>query len=1396
MQKIEKEKADVRKGGKQLPADAENQTEHKEGKKENRMNKKKILSVVLTFCMVVSVLLPQTAAKAAETENATVINAADYGADPNATDNAEAIKAAINAAKQVDGPVVISFPKGEYQVYPDKAYEKELYISNTVGANQSYKMKKIGFLLEDMSDVTIEGNGSMFMFHGAMTTFATIDSTNITFQNLEYDFQVPSVIDITVESVDGNSATVYVPECYNYEINGTSITWKSDVSPYTGNTYWTARDALANAANQIYDAETGLTVRSGTRLFNNLNSIEDLGNRRLKFNYRSVDSSIRAGRSYQMRNTTRDHAGMFFWKSENITLKDMDVHFLYGFGIVGQHSTNITLDGVNIETPEGSGRTTAGFADFVQMSGCKGEIRVQNCVFSNPHDDPINIHGTFNQVVERISDTKFKVRYMHGETAGFPNFFVGDQVEFMTKGNMIPVADSVATVVDVQGPTGESGASTSGTGSLTDIIITLDKAMPSEISANNHVVENITYTPSVVIQNNVFKQVPTRGILVTTRKKVEIKDNVFDGMGMASIYISNDAQGWYESGPCKDVTIEGNTFLRPTASAAAIFIEPTNPTVSTEQTVHENIKILNNTFFMQNGQVLNAKSTKDLTFTGNRIYRYEPELSLSLSASSDVLREGKTIQLTPNGTGKVMSANLYSFRGCKNVTLDQNLYDGGLKLNATTIDMDAGEVHVGEEENVVVNGNANVLPAVRNVSYESSDESVLQIAEDGTATGLKQGTATVKAYVQMGEERYESNEITITVTESPKPEDNALLLKAEPGEGFSLDGPFDGQGQSYTGTATKSTVSLKLESEEKGAQIEVLVEGTSVAKGTDSLEAQLPMHGGNNKVHIRVTSPNGKVDKVYVFDIAGSRVSYLSDMSYDDSKSSTDYGAKAVNDRTTDGNKITLRKEDGTNQVFEKGIGGHASCTIVYNIAGLGFTNFSTYVGIDQEITKRDEPSAVFRIYGDGELLAESGTMTADTPMEFLSVSVEGVSELKLVADKLQNNWSDHVDFADAKLSASLPAGETAYTIQYQASIKNGASVSASTGETETANGFIKAADGGNVTLTAAEAEGYEFLGWYDAEGNLCAAERTFTVENVKADAVYTARVRADKTQLQAAVEAAEKKELGGYTEESAAAYRAAVEAAKAVLDHADASVEDVAKALADMQAAESKLAVKPEGPGKADSSVLRAAIEAAKKINVKDYTDDSVSKFRTALAAAEKALANPNATQAEIDAARKNLEAAQKALEKKGNVPDRGAVIKTKSGRYQVVNSENRTAKLVGVLKKDASKLNVPATVKLNGVTFTVTGVGKNVMKNNRKLKKVILGKNVTTIEKDAFRGCKNLKMIQLKGKALKTIKSGALKKTYAKMVVSAKKMSKKEKAALFKKLKKAGMSKKGRVK
>ncbi|MEY8427031.1 glycoside hydrolase N-terminal domain-containing protein [Lachnospiraceae bacterium 46-15] len=146
---------------------------------------------------------------------------------------------------------------------------------------------------------------------------------------------------------------------------------------------------------------------------------------------------------------------------------------------------------------------------------------------------------------------------------------------------------------------------------------------------------------------------------------------------------------------------------------------------------------------------------------------------------------------------------------------------------------------------------------------------------------------------------------------------------------------------------------------------------------------------------------------------------------------------------------------------------------------------------------------------------------------------------------------------------------------------------------------------------------------------------------------------------------------------------------------------------------------------------------------------------------------------------------------------PKKDDVVEAPDGsRYKVLDPKNKTAILIAVKNNKKATMSVPATVMLNGYKHTVVQVGDKVMKGNSKLKKVVLGKNVITIGKQAFMNCKNLKSVQLKGKALKTIKSGAFKKTSAKLVVSAKKMSKKQKARLLKSLKKAGAGKKTKVK
>ena len=55
---------------------------------------------------------------------------------------------------------------------------------------------------------------------------------------------------------------------------------------------------------------------------------------------------------------------------------------------------------------------------------------------------------------------------------------------------------------------------------LTTMTVTFDRPLPDGIETGGTVVENITYTPTVVISGNVFRNVPTRGVLVTTRKPV------------------------------------------------------------------------------------------------------------------------------------------------------------------------------------------------------------------------------------------------------------------------------------------------------------------------------------------------------------------------------------------------------------------------------------------------------------------------------------------------------------------------------------------------------------------------------------------------------------------------------------------------------------------------------------------------------------------------------------------------------------------------------------------------------------------------------------------------------------------------------------------------------------
>lgn len=282
------------------------------------------------------------------------------------------------------------------------------------------------------------------------------------------------------------------------------------------------------------------------------------------------------------------------------------------------------------------------------------------------------------------------------------------------------------------------------------------------------------------------------------------------------------------------------------------------------------------------------------------------------------------------------------------------------------------------------------------------------------------------------------------------------------------------------------------------------------------------------------------------------------------------------------------------------------------------------------------------------------------------------------------------------------------------------------------------------------------------------------------------------ETAVLQAVTDAEKVNLSGYRADSVAVFQSALAEVKKILENPNATLKQSREALSKLAAAKAGL-VEP-----ADVNAVSKAVADAEKVNLDGYTADSVAAFKNALAQAKKILTDPNATLEQSREALSKLAAAKAALKKAGDIEppfNNNTKATAGNGRYQVVDAKKQTAKLIGVVNKKATKMNVPATVKIQGRTCTVVEVGAKAFKGNTKLKKVILGKNVTTIGKQAFSGCKNLSSVQLKGKALKKIGSQAFKKTSAKLTVSAKKMNKKQKAALLRNLKKAGASKKTKV-
>ena len=489
-------------------------------------------------------------------------------------------------------PAVIAFLPGVHEFAVEQAIRLPMFVSNSCDAPT--KPKPIGILVQNVKHLRIEGGGvegtgkTTILYAGRMVEFVNDHANDISYSGLVFDLKRPTVSEFRVMETAEASVIIEVAEGSTYEIKDGKFKWTGDLGPG-----WTMVQQAIPEEERCWRINQWDPFSSATA--------EDLGHRRVRLTYAKGVYGMIKGRQFQFRNTARDSVAGFNDRCKDITIRDCDFYALTNMGIVSQFTENITYQRVNVAPPKDTLRTCPAWADVFHFSGCRGNVLVDACRFSGVQDDPINVHGTHLRILEKIGENQLLLRFMQPQTYGFAAFQPGDEVAVISHADLRELPGNPRRRVAAIEPNKDDNSGK-------EWVLTLDGPAPA--FGQNDVVDNLSWYPNLTARNCHVTMDSCRGFLITTRGKVLVEGNTFNRCAMAGILIEDDAEGWFESGPVRDMTIRNNRFIN-----CGIEINPQTHSNKPEEPVHENIRIENNFF---DGGGVSARSVKSLTVTGNR----------------------------------------------------------------------------------------------------------------------------------------------------------------------------------------------------------------------------------------------------------------------------------------------------------------------------------------------------------------------------------------------------------------------------------------------------------------------------------------------------------------------------------------------------------------------------------------------------------------------------------------------------------------------------------------------------------------------------------------------------------------------------------------------------------
>ncbi len=416
--------------------------------------------------------------------------------------------------------------------------------------------------LYSVEDLTIDANGSDFIYTNSVTALLMDNCKNVIFKNFNIDYDPIRYTQGVVKEINGLKCTVEIDEGYPYDIDFINGLGVDDVY---GDVSFGEQTFTVN----IHD-ETG-AVKPDTPTYVFKTNAVSLGGRLVEIEAHS--NSLFEGSPLDYMNEgdiiSLSYIGpKLLWAESGrggMEFIDINVYSTPGAGFWELNGDGGTVyKNVNVipgEKPEGAtkDRVLAMSGDCIHSTMLKKGPVIDGCTFTNLADDAVNINGLVYYVLSSSQNkTLIAPRW------NYP-FFIGETVMGYDEEDLFVKSSSKVTEIKVKNDA-----------SLKEQIINLYKDKDRQWGDNTLVYEITTDKPlgleygdcimskdrrcsGAVIKNSTFGKNRSRGIVVKG-DNILIENNTITGCMFPSIAVQLDT-GFGESGFSSNVVIKGNKII-------------------------------------------------------------------------------------------------------------------------------------------------------------------------------------------------------------------------------------------------------------------------------------------------------------------------------------------------------------------------------------------------------------------------------------------------------------------------------------------------------------------------------------------------------------------------------------------------------------------------------------------------------------------------------------------------------------------------------------------------------------------------------------------------------------------------------------------------------------------